>query len=194
MNGLLERFCRYVRIDTQADERSGTYPSSPGQLQLGRMLLEELQALGLRDADLGYVVEPKLVSIDVRDPEIRKRDGLVWFRGVLRNPTAHITQLADLRVTKTAPLTIVAGSQISYTLTLTSHDDNYSRDPTYTLYDDVTLDVGATNDFSLGASMNLADMAHYPVAPYAEIKRWHATLAALPAWRTTQEQSSLRAN
>ena len=27
----------------------------------------------------------------------------------------------------------------SYTLTLTSHDDNYSADPTYTLYDDVAL-------------------------------------------------------
>jgi serine protease len=27
----------------------------------------------------------------------------------------------------------------SYTLTLTSHDDNYAGDPTYTLYDDVTV-------------------------------------------------------
>jgi tripeptide aminopeptidase len=50
MDSLLERFCRYVRFDTQADERSTTYPSSPGQLQLGRMLTEELQAMGLRDA------------------------------------------------------------------------------------------------------------------------------------------------
>ena len=50
MDTLLDRFCRYVRIDTQADETSGTYPSSPGQLELGRLLLSELQALGLRDA------------------------------------------------------------------------------------------------------------------------------------------------
>jgi tripeptide aminopeptidase len=50
MENLLERFCRYVRIDTQADERSTTYPSSPGQLQLGRMLRDELQTMGLRDA------------------------------------------------------------------------------------------------------------------------------------------------
>src|SRR5690242_14126574 len=50
MNTLLDRFCRYVRIDTQADERATTYPSSPGQLELGRMLVQELQALGLRDA------------------------------------------------------------------------------------------------------------------------------------------------
>ncbi len=51
MDTLLDRFCRYVRVDTQADEKSGTYPSSPGQLELGRMLAEELQALGLRDVE-----------------------------------------------------------------------------------------------------------------------------------------------
>jgi tripeptide aminopeptidase len=50
MNTLLDRFCRYVRIDTQADEKATTYPSSVGQLELGRLLVEELRALGLRDA------------------------------------------------------------------------------------------------------------------------------------------------
>lgn len=47
---LLERFLRYVRIDTKADEKSTTYPSSPGQLLLGAMLRDELLALGLKDA------------------------------------------------------------------------------------------------------------------------------------------------
>jgi tripeptide aminopeptidase len=47
---LLDRFLRYVRIDTKADEKSTTYPSSPGQLVLGKMLRDELLAMGLRDA------------------------------------------------------------------------------------------------------------------------------------------------
>ena len=47
---LLDRFCRYVRVHTEAVEGSSTYPSSPGQLELGRMLLEELRAVGLTDA------------------------------------------------------------------------------------------------------------------------------------------------
>src|SRR5579884_3810622 len=51
MTTLLERFCRYVRIDTQAVENAGTYPSSPGQLELGRLLTGELRELGLRDAE-----------------------------------------------------------------------------------------------------------------------------------------------
>jgi tripeptide aminopeptidase len=51
MSTLLERFCRYVRVTTQADEKSTTYPSTPGQLELGRMLAEELRQMGLRDAE-----------------------------------------------------------------------------------------------------------------------------------------------
>ena len=47
---LLDRFLRYVRIDTKADEKSTTYPSSPGQLVLGKMLRDELLALGIKDA------------------------------------------------------------------------------------------------------------------------------------------------
>ena len=50
MESLLQRFCRYVRVDTQANEKATTYPSSPGQLELGRMVLAEMQALGIRDA------------------------------------------------------------------------------------------------------------------------------------------------
>jgi tripeptide aminopeptidase len=50
METLLDRFCRYVRIDTQANEMAGTYPSSAGQLELGRLLVDELRGLGMSDA------------------------------------------------------------------------------------------------------------------------------------------------
>jgi len=50
MDSLLERFCRYVQVDTQADERATSYPSSPGQLELGKIVLDELKAIGLKDA------------------------------------------------------------------------------------------------------------------------------------------------
>jgi tripeptide aminopeptidase len=50
MSSLLDRFLRYVCVDTQADEHAKTYPSSPGQLELGRILAAELTALGLSDA------------------------------------------------------------------------------------------------------------------------------------------------
>lgn len=50
MSVLLDRFCRYVRIDTQANEDSRSYPSSAGQIDLGRILVQELLDIGLSDA------------------------------------------------------------------------------------------------------------------------------------------------
>jgi tripeptide aminopeptidase len=46
---LLARFLRYVQVDTTAVEGAGCYPSSPGQLTLGAMLVEELRAMGIED-------------------------------------------------------------------------------------------------------------------------------------------------
>ena len=44
---LLERFLRYVQVDTAADPGADCYPSSQGQWELGRILLTELKELGL---------------------------------------------------------------------------------------------------------------------------------------------------
>src|SRR3954452_12856307 len=56
---LLERFERYVRIESTAARARTQSPSTPGQLEMGRLLVEELQAIGIEDAlldDNGYVV------------------------------------------------------------------------------------------------------------------------------------------
>lgn len=49
---LLERFLRYVRIDTQSDETSGTYPSTAKQLELSRLLAAEARHLGMQNVSL----------------------------------------------------------------------------------------------------------------------------------------------
>jgi len=46
----LERFLRYVQIDTRSDAASDTTPSTPGQIVLLDLLVQELKALGLADA------------------------------------------------------------------------------------------------------------------------------------------------
>ena len=48
----LQRFIRYVKIDTQADDKTGTTPSTEKQKDLGRLLVEELLELGLKDAHM----------------------------------------------------------------------------------------------------------------------------------------------
>ncbi|MGH9311838.1 MAG: peptidase T [Vicinamibacterales bacterium] len=55
----LDRFLRYVTIDTRSDERSSSSPSTPGQIDLQRLLVTELKAIGVTDVELdanGYVM------------------------------------------------------------------------------------------------------------------------------------------
>lgn len=56
---LLDRFLRYARIDTQSDENSDSVPSTKKQLDLAKLLVEEMKSMGLQDISLdekGYVM------------------------------------------------------------------------------------------------------------------------------------------
>src|SRR5688572_7417736 len=68
--GVTEKFIRYVQIDTQSDPQSETIPSTVKQKNLSSVLVEELQAVGIKDAHLdewGYVYAtiPSNVEHDV---------------------------------------------------------------------------------------------------------------------------------
>lgn len=70
---VLERFLRYVRIDTQSDPASPTCPSTEKQKDLGRLLAQELRDLGLADAHLdehGYVYATLPANTDKAVPVI----------------------------------------------------------------------------------------------------------------------------
>jgi tripeptide aminopeptidase len=67
------RLLRYVRIDTQSDEDSDEYPSTAKQLDLLRLLLGELQELGLADAAIdehGYVTATLPATVDREVPTV----------------------------------------------------------------------------------------------------------------------------
>lgn len=54
----MERFIKYVKIDTQSNEGSSTVPTTQGQLELGNILVEELKAIGMEEVTIdanGYV-------------------------------------------------------------------------------------------------------------------------------------------
>jgi tripeptide aminopeptidase len=56
---VLDRFLRYVQIDTRADDSSASCPSTPGQMILQQLLAGELRDLGLTDVTLdenGYLM------------------------------------------------------------------------------------------------------------------------------------------
>lgn len=46
---LLQRFLQYVKVDTTAVEDAGVYPSSPGQVELGKLIVQQLRELGVAE-------------------------------------------------------------------------------------------------------------------------------------------------
>ena len=70
---VLDRFLRYASIDTRSDEQSTAVPSTPGQLTLLRILVEELRAIGLEDVSMdrhGYVMATIPATVDRDVPVI----------------------------------------------------------------------------------------------------------------------------
>ena len=65
-----------------------------------------------------------------------------WTTATLKDNTTGTTTTVVPKVCATTAWTNQTASTTaghSYTLTLTNHDDNYTGDPTYTLFDDITL-------------------------------------------------------
>ena len=72
-SGVEERFLHYVQIDTQSDPSSTSCPSTDKQKDLGRILVDELLALGIHDAHLdadGYVYATIPATSDKPTPVI----------------------------------------------------------------------------------------------------------------------------
>jgi tripeptide aminopeptidase len=70
---VLDRFLRYVQIDTQSDPASPTQPSTEKQKTLSRLLVSELQAIGFADAEMdsnGYVYATVPTNTDKDVPVI----------------------------------------------------------------------------------------------------------------------------
>ncbi|NNK10071.1 MAG: peptidase T [Flavobacteriaceae bacterium] len=73
MEAILDRFLRYVQIDTQSDPHSDLTPSTEKQWVLAKMLFEELKAIGLQDVTLderGYIMATLPSNIEEEVPTI----------------------------------------------------------------------------------------------------------------------------
>ncbi|QXJ40378.1 Peptidase T [Parageobacillus caldoxylosilyticus] len=89
---IIERFTKYVKVNTQSDPNSDTCPSTPGQLELGNMLVEELKAIGMKDVTMdenGYVMATLPANTDKDVPTIgflAHMDTATEFTGANVNP------------------------------------------------------------------------------------------------------------
>ena len=71
MEKVTDKFLRYIAVETTSDENSTTHPSSLKELDLSRMLVEEMKKIGIADASLdenGYVMGTIPANIDRKVP------------------------------------------------------------------------------------------------------------------------------
>ncbi|MNS37180.1 Peptidase T [compost metagenome] len=70
---IIERFTSYVKVDTQSSEDNESCPSTPGQLTLAHMLVDELKSIGMAEVTIdenGYVMATLPSNTDRKVPTI----------------------------------------------------------------------------------------------------------------------------
>ena len=73
MSEVVERFLKYIKIDTESARESHTFPSTLKQLDLARLLKDELIDLGLKDVvldEFGYVMGTLPANVDTNAPVV----------------------------------------------------------------------------------------------------------------------------
>ena len=71
METVTDKFLRYISVETTSDENGTTHPSNLKELDLSRMLVEEMKKMGIADASLdenGYVMGTIPSNMDKKVP------------------------------------------------------------------------------------------------------------------------------
>lgn len=106
MDRIVERFIKYIGIDTKSDENSNTCPSTKGQLELGEIIVEELKELGLEDVkqdENGYIYASLKSNIDKKVPTIgfiSHLDTSPDLDGKCVNPKIFVYEGGDIKLNK----------------------------------------------------------------------------------------------
>lgn len=73
MKDIKDRFLEYVKVNTKSDEDTRVTPSTKGQLEFGKILAEEIKAIGVKDvviSEHGYVYGVIPANMDKKVPTI----------------------------------------------------------------------------------------------------------------------------
>ncbi len=101
---IVERFKKYIAVDTKADESSETCPSTKGQLELGKMIVEDMKKIGLEDViqdENGYVYGTLKSNVDFKVPTIgfiAHMDTAPDLDGKCTNPQTFVYQGGDIKL------------------------------------------------------------------------------------------------
>ena len=170
-NEIIERFTSYVKVDTQSNESNENCPSTPGQLTLANMLVEELKSIGMEEVSIdenGYVMATLMSNSDKDVPTI----------GFL----AHVDTATDFTGTNVNPQIIenYDGKDIILNPNVTMSTKDFPALPSYKGHTLITTDgttlLGADNKAGIAEIMTA--MAH--LIQHPEIKHGKVRVAFTP--------------
>jgi tripeptide aminopeptidase len=170
-NEIIERFTSYVKVDTQSNESNENCPSTPGQLTLANMLVEELKSIGMEEVSIdenGYVMATLKSNSDKDVPTI----------GFL----AHVDTATDFTGTNVNPQIIenYDGKDIILNPNVTMSTKDFPALPSYKGHTLITTDgttlLGADNKAGIAEIMTA--MAH--LIQHPEIKHGKVRVAFTP--------------
>lgn len=168
-----ERFLRYVKIDTQSNPESPTCPSTEKQKNLGRLLVEELHAMGVQDAELdehGYVYATIPSNTDKKVPVIcfcSHMDTSPDCSGANVNPVMHANYQGQ---------DIVLPNDVSQVIRYAEHPDLCGQIGNDIITTDGTTLLGADNKAGVAEIM---DAAHF-LMTHPEVKHGNIRILFTP--------------
>ncbi|CAN5886204.1 peptidase T [soil metagenome] len=165
---VLERFLRYVKIDTQSDPNSSSVPSTEKQKDLGKILVEELTAIGINDAQMdefGYVYATIPATTDKKVPVIcfcSHMDTSPDCSGKDVKPQVHKNYDGK---------DIVLPGDESQVIRFAEHDDLKNQVGNDIVTSDGTTLLGADNKSGLAEIMDAADyLIKHPEIKHGKIR------------------------
>ncbi|MEO1448257.1 MAG: peptidase T [Bacteroidota bacterium] len=167
-HNVLSRFPRYVKIDTQSDPASQTVPSTAKQKDLGKVLVAELTALGITDAELddkGYVYATVPATIEGNIPVIcycSHMDTSPDASGTGVKPIVHENYQGQDLVLPDDPSVVIRQSE---------HPDLADQHGNAIVTASGTTLLGADNKAGVAAIMNtVAYLLAHPEVPHGKLR------------------------
>lgn len=172
LSSVIERFLRYVKIDTESLSDQEQVPSTEKQKDLGRLLVEELQAMGAEDPhmdDHGYVYAWIPATVAEDDP--RSQGPVIGF--IAHMDTSEAVTGKDVKpriVEKYDGLDIVLHEELGYTLRTAEFPDMLNYVGKDLIVTDGTTLLGADDKAGIAEIMTMAQylLAH-PEVPHRRI-------------------------
>jgi len=170
---VLDRLLRYVKIDTQSDENSQTYPSTAKQFDLLNLLVKELKELGLSDVAIdkyGYVTATLPGNLPKSEKAFGKVPKIGFVAHVDTSPSASGTNVKPQVITYNGGDVVLPGDP-SIVLRVSENPELKHNIGKQIVTTDGTTLLGADDKAGLAIIMTmLQTLISNPNIPHGDIK------------------------